>query len=119
MQRKVEIEKRERAKKARECGGKATPEQIEKRSADTPSDKRSEPKEKKDTRAATAKTHKIPERKLRGIDAVAKAKPEMVQEIADGKVTVAQALCPWPPLVVAPWPGASTLTSGIGASSFK
>jgi hypothetical protein len=92
MQRKVDIEKRERAKKARECGGKATPGQIEKRLEADVSPKRSEPKER--TRATTAKTAKVSERKLRGIAGVAKAKPEMVQEIADGKVTMAQATRP-------------------------
>lgn len=91
QQRKVEIAKRERAKRARYAVEERNPVSPEKK-ADlvvTPSPK-SEPKER--TRAAVAKSHKVSERKLRAIAQVAKSKPEMVQQIADGKLTVAQAI---------------------------
>lgn len=46
---------------------------------------------KKDTRAAVAKEAKIPERKLRDVGTVAKAAPDLLPKIADGKMTVKQA----------------------------
>jgi N6-adenosine-specific RNA methylase IME4 len=49
------------------------------------------PKIKKDSRASVAKELNIPERKLRDISEIAKTKPEVVKEIANGTITIAQA----------------------------
>lgn len=88
--RRTEAAKRERAAKARLCGGKATEEQIADRLSVTLSDKRSD--QKQDTRAAVAKKYGIPERKLRAIQEISKHSPDAVADIRDGKKTIKEAI---------------------------
>jgi N6-adenosine-specific RNA methylase IME4 len=84
--------KRERAIKARESGGKATPEQIKNRLSTAPSDKRSAPpKTKTDTRHAAAKSAGVSERKVRQAQAVKKAAPALAAKIQSGELSLASA----------------------------
>lgn len=63
------------------------------RLSDTVSDKRSDERKspKRDVRAEVAKEAKVPERKVRAVAQIAKAKPALVDEIAAGTKTIAQA----------------------------
>lgn len=88
MQRRSEIEKKKRAQAGRAAGGDRKADEP-KRLSDTVTEKRSKPKS--DTRAAVAKEAKIPERKVRAVAEIAKAKPALVEKIAAGTVTVKEA----------------------------
>jgi len=91
MQRRSELARKERARKARYAVEARHPVSPEKKAdlVDAPSPESEEPRER--TRAAVAKEHKISERELKHVATVAKARPEMVQQIIQGEISLAQA----------------------------
>ena len=86
--------KRNRAIKGREAGGKATPEQQEKRLSDNVSDKRNEnqTKPKRDTRKEMAESSKLPERKLKGAALVVRDRPDLADKVEHGEIKLADAV---------------------------
>lgn len=88
QRRRSEIAKRERASK----GGEAE-RKKEQHLSDTVTDKQDKNlRPKTDTRAAVAREAKVPERKMRAVAEVAKSKPEMVDKIAKGEISIKQAV---------------------------
>lgn len=84
--------RRDRARKAREYGGKATPEQIQDRLATTPSAKRSEPKPRTPrTIEKAAKSAGVSERKVRQAQEVKRAAPELAAKVQAGEMSLASA----------------------------
>jgi site-specific DNA-methyltransferase (adenine-specific) len=82
QQRRSELAKKQRAQRANDAKyGRAS-------LSDTSSDK---DRGKTDTRAAVAREARVPERKVRAVAEVAKAAPQLVDQIAAGKVTLKQA----------------------------
>ena len=76
----------ERAKKAGEVGGKATPEQIQNRLVIASFAKRSEPREKSRTQAAKASS--VSERKVRQAQTITKASPGLRKKKRQGPQTL-------------------------------
>jgi N6-adenosine-specific RNA methylase IME4 len=88
IKRQSDLEKKLRAQAARARGGDATPAQKKERLSATATDKRSQPKPKKDTRKAVSKRAKVSERKVRAVEAIAKKRPEALEAIRSGEKTI-------------------------------
>jgi N6-adenosine-specific RNA methylase IME4 len=84
-----EIARKERAVKAREVGGKATPQQEKERLSAKLTEKR-KPSAPKDTRKAVAREAKLPERKIRLAQEIKKAAPEVSQMVRAGRVSLVE-----------------------------
>lgn len=83
-QRRSALATKERARAAGKTGGRNHPKFS---LSDTVSDKLNAQKPKHDTRAAVAREAHVPERKVRAVQEVAAAKPELVDRIVAGEMT--------------------------------
>ena len=90
MEARSAIERRERARKGRVAGGKATPEQEADRLSAETTDKRSD-NPKQDTRMAVAQEFNVPENKLRDVAKIKRESPEVFEDIVAGNTTVRDA----------------------------
>lgn len=92
QRRRSALVRHARAKAGRAAGGKATPQQAHDRLETNVASKRSaaDPTPSR-TRTAVARQARVSERKVRNIAELAKASPQVVQQIVDGEVTVKQA----------------------------
>jgi len=90
VEERSKIEKKERASKGREAGGKATTEQkADRLSAKTPLKRSGEPQKR--TTTEVAKEFNIPEKKLRDVAKIKQEMPEVFEQIATGETTVREA----------------------------